>query len=61
MLLGKSTVPLVTLREDWPFDLVFSEDNSQLVAPTSQLNVTSQVFIVHFPRGTGAFILLDVE
>lgn len=61
MLLGKSTVPLITLREDWPFDLVFSEDNSQLVAPTSQLNVTSQVFIVHFPRGTGAFILLDVE
>lgn len=61
MVLGKSTVPLITVRKNWPFDLVFTEDNRQLAAPTFQVNVASQAYITRFPQGTGAFILLDVE
>lgn len=61
MVLGKSTVPLITVRKNWPFDLVFTGDNRQLAAPTFQVNVASQAYITRFPQGTGAFILLDVE
>lgn len=50
----------MTLREMGHLTLCLL-DNSQLAAPTFQLSVTSQVFILHFPWGTGAFILLDVE
>lgn len=61
MVLGRSTVVFITLRKNWTFDLVFTEDNSQLAAFTFQAHLTSQGFIIHFPGGTGAFILLDLE
>lgn len=61
IVLERSTVLSITLRENCSFDLVFTEDNSQLAASTFQANLTSQGFVIHFPRGTGAFILLDLE
>lgn len=61
MVLGRSTVLFITLRKNWTFGLVFTEDNSQLAASTFQANLTSRGFTIHFPGGIGASILLDLE